>query len=291
LLSLKRGAQAPEEIASMTHKTAEPKGLKPRGIVCPTCGTRDCNRLLLVEHGYDRYHHLTVIDDDDTSTWAAEDYDFSEGGDGEYAILCLACGHEFQDTGWVPVGLGLEEGSPMSRRPTLVNVLPLGDHGRRRFTYQQILKSCGKSTCGTCRGDTPRHGPYWQRIEWDEQGKKVRCRYVGKELPEDGQEALLLRRLLDDPAYRRLIQQTDDLVETLRRREHEVAHLRQRVANLEADLINVRARGATRAGGARLDKAARLYRKLALKYHPDRNPAAAEIMRDLNQLWQAVTTR
>jgi len=31
-----------------------------------------------------------------------------------------------------------------------------------------------------------------------------------------------------------------------------------------------------------------LYRKLALKYHPDRNPDAEEFMSDLNQLWQAV---
>jgi hypothetical protein len=31
-----------------------------------------------------------------------------------------------------------------------------------------------------------------------------------------------------------------------------------------------------------------VYRRLALKYHPDRNPDAEEYMSDLNQLWQAM---
>ena len=29
-------------------------------------------------------------------------------------------------------------------------------------------------------------------------------------------------------------------------------------------------------------------RKLAAKYHPDHNPATAEVMKDLNELWQAL---
>jgi transcriptional regulator with XRE-family HTH domain len=35
-------------------------------------------------------------------------------------------------------------------------------------------------------------------------------------------------------------------------------------------------------------EAEKVYRRLAAKYHPDRNPAAAEFMADLNELWQAV---
>jgi hypothetical protein len=39
---------------------------------------------------------------------------------------------------------------------------------------------------------------------------------------------------------------------------------------------------------ASLPTASALYRKLAMKYHPDRNPDAEEFMRDLNEFWQAV---
>ena len=31
-----------------------------------------------------------------------------------------------------------------------------------------------------------------------------------------------------------------------------------------------------------------IYRRLARKYHPDPNPATAEVMTDLNELWQAM---
>lgn len=34
--------------------------------------------------------------------------------------------------------------------------------------------------------------------------------------------------------------------------------------------------------------AQKIYRKLAAKYHPDRSPATAEIMKDINELWQAI---
>ena len=37
-----------------------------------------------------------------------------------------------------------------------------------------------------------------------------------------------------------------------------------------------------------LNGAVAVYRRLALKYHPDRNPGSSEVMRDLNEFWQAV---
>jgi len=38
----------------------------------------------------------------------------------------------------------------------------------------------------------------------------------------------------------------------------------------------------------RLERAAKVYRKLAAKYHPDHNPATAEVMKDVNELWQTL---
>jgi hypothetical protein len=37
-----------------------------------------------------------------------------------------------------------------------------------------------------------------------------------------------------------------------------------------------------------LTGAAPIFRRLAFKYHPDRSPQTSEMMRDLNELWQAV---
>lgn len=37
-----------------------------------------------------------------------------------------------------------------------------------------------------------------------------------------------------------------------------------------------------------IPSASAIYRNLAFKYHPDRNPDSDEFMRDLNWLWQAV---
>jgi hypothetical protein len=39
-----------------------------------------------------------------------------------------------------------------------------------------------------------------------------------------------------------------------------------------------------------LPTAKRVYRKLVGKYHPDRNPKTAEVMCDINELWQAFNT-
>jgi transcriptional regulator with XRE-family HTH domain len=41
------------------------------------------------------------------------------------------------------------------------------------------------------------------------------------------------------------------------------------------------------AGGGPAVKAEQVYKRLARRYHPDRNPAFAEVMTDINELWQA----
>jgi len=68
--------------------------------------------------------------------------------------------------------------------------------------------------------------------------------------------------------------------------------MRQRVARLEAELAEARVTGRQRPPSlgdvGRLARPAKVWRKLATKYHPDRDPTKAEVMRDLNELWHAV---
>ena len=66
--------------------------------------------------------------------------------------------------------------------------------------------------------------------------------------------------------------------------------LHQRIARLEAELAEARARAprVDLSGAVRLERASKVYRKLAAKYHPDYNPATAEVMKDLNELWQVL---
>lgn len=74
------------------------------------------------------------------------------------------------------------------------------------------------------------------------------------------------------------------------RRKKENAFLHQRIARLEAELAETRARAPRMdlSGAVRLERASKVYRKLAAKYHPDHNPATTEVMKDLNELWQAL---
>lgn len=179
------------------------------------------------------------------------------------------------------------------RVKTLINVVPFeeGVH-YKRITYEEVKKSCGKSGCNTCGGTNLAHGPYWYRAEWDERGKKKRTKYIGKELPPEAEEALTIKRFLTDSSFRGLIHKTEELLENLEHRKKENAHLNQKVARLEADLAQARARVSqwppSALSSPNLERATKIYRKLAAKYHPDRNPATAEVMRDLNELWQAL---
>lgn len=174
---------------------------------------------------------------------------------------------------------------------TLINVIPYEDDTRyKRVTYEQVKKACGKRSCRTCGGERLAHGPYWYRCEWDADGRKKRTVYVGKELPAEAEEALLAKRFLSDPSFRTLVHQTQDLHDDLSRRKKENAFLRQRIARLEAELAEVRARAprVELSGSLRLERVTKVYRRLAAKYHPDHNPATAEVMKDLNELWQAL---
>ena len=55
----------------------------------------------------------------------------------------------------------------------------------------------------------------------------------------------------------------------------------QIVARAKAPRVDISSNG-------KLERASKVYRKLAAKYHPDHNPATAEVMKDLNELWQAL---
>lgn len=66
--------------------------------------------------------------------------------------------------------------------------------------------------------------------------------------------------------------------------------MHQKIARLEAELVEARVRvpRADLSGAVKLERASKVYRKLAVKYHPDRNPATAEVMKDMNELWQTL---
>jgi len=126
---------------------------------------------------------------------------------------------------------------------TLINVIPYEDDTRyKRITYEQVKKACGKRSCRTYGGERLMHGPYWYKCEWDADGRKKRTVYVGKELPAEAEEALLAKRFLSDPSFRALVHQAQDLQDDLARRKKENAFLHQRVARLEAELAEARAK-------------------------------------------------
>ncbi len=73
----------------------------------------------------------------------------------------------------------------------------------------------------------------------------------------------------------------DDMIRTLR---ENIRRLKQRRRSWDA--IDLLLRTASVA-----EPADRVYRRLALKYHPDRHPEQAAVMRDINELWQAMRRR
>jgi hypothetical protein len=76
----------------------------------------------------------------------------------------------------------------------------------------------------------------------------------------------------------------------LARYTQENAFLYQRTARLEVELVEARTKVSRMdfSGAARMERASKMYRKFAARYHPDHNPATAEVMKDLNVLWQAL---
>lgn len=46
--------------------------------------------------------------------------------------------------------------------------------------------------------------------------------------------------------------------------------------------------GSIHSDPAGLEIASKIYRKLVSKYHPDRSPESAEVMTDINELWNAI---
>ena len=150
----------------------------------------------------------------------------------------------------------------------LINVIPYEDDTRyKRVTYEQVKKACGKRSCRTCGGERLAHGPYWYRAEWDADGRKKRTVYVGKELPPEAEDALLAKRFLSDPSFRALAHQTQDLQAELSRRKKENVFLHQKVARLEAELVEARVKAprVNLSGSLRLERATKMYRKLAAK--------------------------
>ena len=85
---------------------------------------------------------------------------------------------------------------------------------------------------------------------------------------------MLAKRFLTDPAFRARVSQTQDLQDELSSRKKENAFLHQRIARLEAELAEARARAprVDLSSAPRLERASKVYRKLAAKYHPDQQP-------------------
>jgi hypothetical protein len=54
----------------------------------------------------------------------------------------------------------------------------------------------------------------------------------------------------------------------------------------DADDVGAGSAESTTTGLSILVASTRVYRRLATKWHPDRNPQGGEVMRDLNELWQ-----
>jgi hypothetical protein len=68
------------------------------------------------------------------------------------------------------------------------------------------------------------------------------------------------------------------------------AHGLLRIPRPVAEVI-ARALAGEQANDETRERAAVVYRRLAQKYHPDRSPENAEVMADINELYQAATAR
>jgi len=80
-----------------------------------------------------------------------------------------------------------------------------------------------------------------------------------------------------------------------RRKEEDVARenlsLKEEVGRLKRENRRLIGESVQFAVYGPTDNANKIYRQLAKKYHPDHNPQNAEVMKDINALWQSVKAR
>lgn len=193
----------------------------------------------------------------------------------------------------------------------VLQVLKKGQKPFTTITYQEIGKSCGRKSCRVCSGNQPLHGPYWRQLIWDTSGKKMRIKQLGKTLPSDVEAVFAIQQLSYDPAFRLRVSYTEELARRVDQlsaqfsEEQEIsAELRKRNESLRKQVVQLReklkeAEDVLKIGGYSRDNhrnpgdvhASRVYKRLAMKYHPDHGhkaPNLTEIMADINELYDLV---
>jgi hypothetical protein len=153
---------------------------------------------------------------------------------------------------------------------------------RDSVTFVESYRNCGRKSCKRCKNKQNKpHGPYWNLNYRDERGK-VRTLYVGRKLPDI---AFKHGKLLFSDVVR-YYRESETHKEALARSHGETQRLKKELERLFEEL-----RAARRSSRSRAPvRAEKIYKQLAMKYHPDRNPDksfhAEEIMKDLNQLYR-----
>lgn len=186
-------------------------------------------------------------------------------------------------------------------RSSQVNVLLSRQAKPKKVTYLRVRKCCGKKSCRLCRGMLKAHGPYWYRVEWDPVKRTRTTHCMGRDMPLDAKRALQMKRLISQPLVRKLandvvilkqrLQQSGRQFLTVNRSlTQERDQLRSEIARLQRELQDAQ-RKTNEIEGTRtlkLKRSTTIYKNMVNKYHPDRNPGAAEVMKDVNELWQSM---